>query len=546
MNLVRAVISSTVVAALSLGAAASPAVASPAAAAPVAELRTDLILFGPLLAGEPSPTTVWTWNSGDSAAADVATTIEAPPGWAFSPLSGVELGRVCSMTPDATSVTCTYESIAPATRRDIELLLTPPSGSGTGTVTVETETPTPESGIYPNTDAKIVRYAPAGIDIVAVSADHDPDTPRARAPELSTITWRFRNATPERLSDGIAFSVQVPDGAEAIFMETRAIEDGGSSGSNCDVEGDPEPSCPLDSREIDQIEVTLFVAYDTAGSYTFTALAESDGEQSPGDESLAHTVEVEASATDLTLWTVAPSAEVTVGEVLTYTAFVTNGGPQPATEVEVADQLPAGVEIVSVTHGWFDQPCIIDDDGYVCRPGWFGYLEPGATAFVNVAVRPTAAGSVTIDPTVTGLQEDPDESSNIDPVSVVVVEPGLESPVDLQLSWQSPGPFVAGALVPVVAIVEVPAGRAATDVELDVSGADNLEIVSSAQGWFSSPCASPTSCAIPMVPAGSFGFVVLHVRPLAPGPFSVDVTVAAAQPDPDPSDNAVTIRGDAA
>ena len=92
-------------------------------AAAVAELRTDLILFGPLLAGEPGEATVWIWNSGDGAAADVVTTVDAPAGWAFAPPSGAEPGRACSVTLDATSVTCTYDSIAPGTRRDIDLLL---------------------------------------------------------------------------------------------------------------------------------------------------------------------------------------------------------------------------------------------------------------------------------------------------------------------------------------------------------------------------------------------------------------------------------------
>ena len=237
--------------------------------------------------------------------------------------------------------------------------------------------------------------------------------------------------------------------------------------------------------------------------------------------------------------------EVTVGELLTYTAFVTNEGPDAATEVEITDQLPAGVEIDSATMGWFSRPCEVEDDTYVCRPGYFGYLAPGATGFVTVTVRPTLAGPLTIDPAVAGLQEDPDQSSNTDPVPVDVVEPGSESPVDLHLSWQDRGPFVAGAVVPVVAFVDVPAGRAATDVELDVSSLDNLEVVSSARGWFSVPCASPTTCTIPTVSSGSFGFVVLNVRPVAPGPFSADVTVAAAQPDPDTSDNAVTIAGTA-
>ena len=276
--------------------------------------------------------------------------------------------------------------------------------------------------------------------------------------------------------------------------------------------------------------MTLSVLYDTAGTYTFTATAESDDEQSPGDETLSHTVEVEPSAADLKIRTTPRSSEVTAGEVLTYTAVVTNDGPDAASEVRITDQFPADVEIVSATMGWFSRPCVVDDDAYVCEPGYFGYLAPGDTEFVTVTVRPTAAGPLTIDPTVTGFQEDPDQSSNTDPVQVDVVEPGNESPVDLQLSWQDRGPFVAGQSVPVVAVVNVSGPRAATDVRLDVSGLDNLEVVSAAHGWFGQSCEAPTTCTIPFVRSGSFGFVTLHVRPLAPGPLSAEVTISAAHP----------------
>ena len=490
--------------------------------------------------------TLWTWNVGDGAADDVAATIQAPAGWAFSAPSGQEPGRSCSVALDATAVTCNYESIEPDTKPEIELLLTPPTGSGSGIVTADAQTPSPESGTYPNSDEATVRYAPAGLDIVAVSADHDPDTPRAGVPQTSSITWRFRNATPERLNDGILFSVQVPEGAEATFMDTRAVQGGGSSGYGCDVdEGDQEPTCPLVERELGDIEVTLYVLYDTAGSHTFTATAESENEQSPGDESLSHTVEVEPSVTDLKIRSTPRSSEVTVGELLTYTAVVTNDGPDAASEVKITEQFPADVEIVSATTGWFSRPCVVDDDSYVCAPGYFGHLAPGDTGLVTVTVRPTTAGPLTIDPAVTGLQEDPDESSNTDPMHIDVVEPGSESPVDLQLSWQDGGPFVAGQTVPVVAVVDVSGPRAATDVQLDVSGLDNLEVVSSAQGWFGQPCEAPTTCTIPFVRSGSFGFVTLNVRPLAPGPISAEVTISAAQPDPDSSSNTVTIAGNA-
>ena len=246
MRLVRNVMSWTAVLALSAVVVASPAAAQ--SRSPATELRTDLILFGPLLAGEPAEATMWTWNSGDGAAATWSPPSKLPRLGVLAP-SGSEPGRSCSVALDVTSVTCNYESIEPGTRRDIALLLTPPTGSGTGTVTVEAQTPTPENGTFPNTDAKTVRYAPAG-------ARHRGGLGRSRSRHAAGSNARAQHdhvEVPQRDTRAVERRHRLlgpgARGRRSDVHGDAPFEAGGSSGSNCDVdEGDQEPSLPARIR----------------------------------------------------------------------------------------------------------------------------------------------------------------------------------------------------------------------------------------------------------------------------------------------------------
>ncbi|MFB9293950.1 SdrD B-like domain-containing protein [Persicitalea jodogahamensis] len=96
--------------------------------------------------------------------------------------------------------------------------------------------------------------------------------------------------------------------------------------------------------------MTAKIKDSAAGSITNTAIVRS-ADNDPGkttNDTSSVTIKVDNIA-DLMLAKKASKVNPVTGETITYTLEVTNDGPQKATNVEVTDQLPAGLEFVSST-----------------------------------------------------------------------------------------------------------------------------------------------------------------------------------------------------
>jgi uncharacterized repeat protein (TIGR01451 family) len=258
---------------------------------------------------------------------------------------------------------------------------------------------------------------PTGADLEAVSARHDPGT--HTGPPQSAVTWTFRNNTPDRQVTDLRVTVALPPGVRAHGSQLS----GNGVGVGCGaLPDDRNPSCALPYPAlVTDVEMTLFVEYGTAGTFPLTAtVSQSSQELSPGDETLTHTVEVEAATADLRLSATPSSTEVAVGDTWSYVVSVANDGPHAATDVVLRDQLPAGLELVSALRGWVGWRCPSDPDSYACP---LGTTAPGTSRFVVVTVRAVRPGVATSRPTVSALQSDPDTTSNSAAVSIEVVEP---------------------------------------------------------------------------------------------------------------------------
>ena len=97
-----------------------------------------------------------------------------------------------------------------------------------------------------------------------------------------------------------------------------------------------------------------------------------------------------------------------VGEKLTYTVAVRNGGPGQATGVRITDTLPPSVTLVSAkssvgtcTHGAGSVTCDI------------GNLRRGDRARLTITVTPTTTGTITNTVVVEGNEKDPKPESNM-------------------------------------------------------------------------------------------------------------------------------------
>jgi uncharacterized repeat protein (TIGR01451 family) len=98
-----------------------------------------------------------------------------------------------------------------------------------------------------------------------------------------------------------------------------------------------------------------------------------------------------------------------VGEDLTYSVTVANGGPDAASGALIADDLPPSVTFVSATAS--QGSCTESEGRVTCTLGSVG---SGATATVDIVVRPTSAGRITNTVAVTASAVDPIPGNNSD------------------------------------------------------------------------------------------------------------------------------------
>jgi uncharacterized repeat protein (TIGR01451 family) len=96
------------------------------------------------------------------------------------------------------------------------------------------------------------------------------------------------------------------------------------------------------------------------------------------------------------------------GRNLTYTLTVTNNGPDATPAVEVTDTLPASVTFVSATPS--QGTCDTSGNVVTCQ---LGSLGSGATATVDIVVKPTQAGTITNNASVDTRTPDSATANNV-------------------------------------------------------------------------------------------------------------------------------------
>ncbi len=131
---------------------------------------------------------------------------------------------------------------------------------------------------------------------------------------------------------------------------------------------------------------------------------------------------VTSTSADLSLTKTGSPNPAAVGTNLSYRIIVTNNGPAAATNINVADTLPANVTFVSssTTQGSCSGTGTIN-----CS---IGSLANGASAVVTIIVTPTVAGQITNTASVTGAEADPDASNN-SAIASTIIDPQVAAPL---------------------------------------------------------------------------------------------------------------------
>jgi uncharacterized repeat protein (TIGR01451 family) len=235
------------------------------------------------------------------------------------------------------------------------------------------------------------------------------------------------------------------------------------------------------------------------------------------------------TSADVALTAAPGPAAAQVGQPLTNTFTVSNAGPSAATDVTFDSPLPAGATLA--TAGASQGSCAPAGAGAHCT---LGALAPGAAATVTMTLLPSQAGSLAASPSVSADEFDPAPANNQAPAVTLVT--GI---ADLVVTLTGPAATApAGGLVAhTVRVVNGgPSPAAAVTATVQLPAGAPLVSATPSQGACSA-AASTLVCALGGLASGAAATVRVVVRPAAPGPLTLEATVASDQPDPNPSDD---------
>jgi uncharacterized repeat protein (TIGR01451 family) len=243
------------------------------------------------------------------------------------------------------------------------------------------------------------------------------------------------------------------------------------------------------------------------------------------DSAVTNDADVAVSLTD------APDP-VDVGTDLTYTARVSNDGPDPATSTILTDVLPAGVTFVNASTGCTYAP---GPRTVTCALGTLGV---GVEVNPTITVAPGSSGTLQNTASVDANENDPSPSNNSSIASTTVQSvPG----VDLNLAVAAPTQVQVGTQYAYVLTVTNQGSDPATALTVNDLVPANTSPVSVVPSQGSCSGQSSISCGLGGLAVGAQATVTITV--VAPSsPMTLINTANASDPafDPDDTDNQVT------
>jgi len=291
------------------------------------------------------------------------------------------------------------------------------------------------------------------------------------------------------------------------------------------------------------ITVTGTVDPDFTGSVVNTAQVDPPAtitDPNPDNNESTDTSDPVAPSADLFVAKIADASTVVASETVSWTVTVGNDGPSTATSVELADTVPAGLTIVSVSN----PDCDLSGD---CT---LGSIEPGESFDIvfETLVDPSVTGTLVNTVAVSSPVDDPDETNNnaeSEPLPVEVL-------TDLAIvKTASPDPVQAG--LPVTYSLLVTNNGPSDSVDAVVTDVVPAEVLNPAATCVAGPVG--TSCAITdagpdveavvSLPVGESITIEISgdVDPLAVDVPIENTAVVAPGPgadDPSPSNNSST------
>jgi uncharacterized repeat protein (TIGR01451 family)/CSLREA domain-containing protein len=225
---------------------------------------------------------------------------------------------------------------------------------------------------------------------------------------------------------------------------------------------------------------------------------------------------------------------VVVGDAIVYTVTVGNGGPDPALNVSLTDDLPSGVAFTSATP---DQGNCTEAGGTVACD--LSEMASGASADVVIVVATTASGTLANSATVTSDMLDLNlDDNSASEITTVDAPPVPEANLSIGKS-DGRDPVTTGAVLTYTLVVT----NSGPDAATAVAASDTLppEVAygaASGMGWSCVQAEAEVTCTRPSLAIGVAPTIVITVAaPVSTGTLTNTVAVTSTTTDPNPADN---------
>jgi uncharacterized repeat protein (TIGR01451 family) len=229
---------------------------------------------------------------------------------------------------------------------------------------------------------------------------------------------------------------------------------------------------------------------------------------------------------------------VTAGNDITYTATVTNNGPDDATNVTLTNGLPANLSLVSATPS---QGSCSGDPTVTCA---LGAMTFGANATVTIVGTATRSGTIDNTVSVVATERDLQSADNVQTANTTVDPSPLTADLNLALVDQ-PDPVAVGNDITLTATVTNNGPDGATNVILTATVPASLTLVSTTPSQGSCSGDPNVTCDLGSVANASNATVTLVATTTTAGATDTTAAVTLTETDPQASDNSATANNTA-
>lgn len=374
---------------------------------------------GPARVGDELTFTLLVRNDGPSVARDVAVSDDLDPSLQFVSATGD--GWTCGEVDG--QVDCTLDAaLDPEAEATIAVTVVVtaaayPTVSNTATVT----TSTPDSDPDDNTSTTDVDV-PAQVDL-AIDKSHEGEFVVG---EQGTYTLTVVNNGPTSAPGPFTVVDQLPIGLSAVSA---------TPADQCAIDGDTvtcELVGPLDVGAEMTVTLVVEIAAAAAPSVTNTATVTSPSEELSDEDNTDDDVTLVTPVSELALDKRLADLD---GTTATWAITVTNIGPSPTWEpIVLVDDLPVGLEMISVDQGEFD--CTVTDVSAVCV--FDAELAVGESVSVQVVTRVTAQSGTEITNTAS-VEGGGSSSTQVESTATVEVPRVPSTPTTTTPTTTTPG-----------------------------------------------------------------------------------------------------------